>query len=168
MMRRYLFAPALLLVVCAARAAPVDSQCAQRFLSMLTDPAKAREASGLFDAPGAATSSSASTARALVTMTRELAGISHIEPLASMPDGKTARVEIGAPPVDATFIGHAFSAESGADGKVYFFVSQRPGYSCSISALALHIPAARPHFEERARAIARAVATNPAVSRGSD
>ena len=168
-MLRYFVAPCLLLwSLGAAQAAPVDGQCAQRFLSTLADPAKAREASRFFDMAGAPASSSAKTQRALATLTQKLAGITRVEPLASMPDGKTARVEIGSSIGDAPFIGSAFSAVSGADGKVFFFVSQRAGYSCSINSLALHIPSSQPHFEERARDIARAISANQAVSRGSD
>ena len=135
---------------------------------MLADPAKAGEASRFFDTPTMPASSSAATERALVALMHKLAGITHVEPLISMPEGKTARVEIGASIAGAPFAGSAFSAVSGADGKVFFFVSQRMGYSCSINALALHIPSSQPHFEERARDIARAISTNQAVSRGSD
>ncbi|CAN7395622.1 hypothetical protein [Duganella sp. LjRoot269] len=140
-MFKYFVAPCLLLwSVGAAQAAPVDGLCAQRFLSTLADPATALKASGFFNLPGAPGSGAAATQNALDAMMRKLGGVSRIEPLAAMPEGKTTRTAIGEPASGTPFVGSAFSAVSQTEGRVIFFVSQRMGYSCSISSLALHIP----------------------------
>jgi hypothetical protein len=141
MMLRHVVAPLLLLVSAAAvQAEPVDGRCASRFLSVLADSATAPKGGGFFNLPGAPGSGAAATQNALDAMMRKLGSVSRIEPLAAMPEGKTTRTAIGEPASGTPFVGSAFSAVSQTEGRVIFFVSQRMGYSCSISSLALHVP----------------------------
>jgi hypothetical protein len=154
MVLRFFLAPFLLILsICAAEAAPVDSQCAAHFMEKLADSATVHEASKFFDMAAISTANSTSMETALSSMMQELAGITHIEPLNSLPDGNTARVAIGSSTGESPFIGSAFSAVSGMDGRVFFFVTQRLD-GCSIISLSLHLPSSQEHFEERARHIA--------------
>lgn len=155
----------ILISVSAAHAAPIDGNCTKGLMAALADPANPGAAARFFDQPGMV-SNIKSTERALTAMVTALAGISRIEALSAMPDGKTARVQISPLEVESPFIGTAFRATSGRDGPVTFFVAQRTGAACSISSVALHLPDSLPHFQERAGDITRAISA--ALSAAAD
>lgn len=141
-----------------ARANPYENDCAERFLATLGERSTANTASKYFEIPGVSATDMGSVGTALSILISNLGGISQMRPLPSMPEGRTAKVQIvSSVPEAQAYLGSAFEALSGRDGKVILFVSQRSDHACSIFSFELHLPDSLPHYQEIATKIAQTI-----------
>lgn len=135
-----------------------ENDCADRFLSSLSEPGSANMAGKYFEIPDASTAEITSIGRALNRAVSKLGGISQVKALPSMPVGRTAKIQIFSSEKEVKpFIGKAFEAISGNDGRVILFVSQRKDYACSIFSFAVLLPDSLPRYQEIATEITQAI-----------